>query len=144
MGIRAFKFFMIPPDERKLFLQSLRLLIYWKLVTIFLPMRIYRVWLGREQEESNAERLYPLPYIQSFIRSMKRAIRILPFKPKCLTEAIAAKQLLQKHGITSTLYLGVAKKGNSSIIAHAWLRCGENIITGRKGMNKFTVVAFFT
>jgi hypothetical protein len=144
MVIRAFKFFAIPPDERKLFLQSLRLLIYWKLVTIFLPMRIYRIWLGREQEESDTESRYPLPYIQSFARSMNRAVRTLPFEPKCLTEAIAAKRLLQKHGITSTLYLGVAKQENSSIIAHAWLRCGSNIITGRKGMSKYTIVAFFT
>jgi hypothetical protein len=29
------------------------------------------------------------------------------------------------------------------MIAHAWLKCGEKFITGRKGYQKFVVVSSF-
>jgi hypothetical protein len=37
----------------------------------------------------------------------------------------------------------VAKDNPQSLAAHAWLRCGPAIITGRLGYQRFTVVSTF-
>jgi hypothetical protein len=50
--------------------------------------------------------------------------------------------MLNRRHIDSTLYLGVAKE-KGSLIAHAWLRCGSRYVTGKEGVEKFTVVSTF-
>jgi Transglutaminase-like superfamily len=48
----------------------------------------------------------------------------------CLTQALAATLLLAWRGHAATLRLGVAKKEDGSLHAHAWLECGGIIILG--------------
>lgn len=62
---------------------------------------------------------------------------------QCLVMAIAGMTMLKRRGIPSTLYLGTAKDECGKMIAHAWLRSGNVILTGAKGMERFTVVAAF-
>ena len=73
-----------------------------------------------------------------------------PWESNCFPQALAAKFWLQRHGIPSTLYLGVAlnKTDDSApeqapMEAHAWLRCGPLVVTGARGSERFTVVARF-
>jgi hypothetical protein len=75
--------------------------------------------------------------------SVATASRQLPWDCSCLAQAVAAKAMLRWRGVPSTLYLGVAKDSHSSLKAHAWLRCGDRILTGWQGMGKFTVIATF-
>ena len=56
---------------------------------------------------------------------------------------MAAMKMLEKRGIESTLYLGMAKDETGALIAHAWLRSGPFYITGSEGMERFTVVGKF-
>ena len=56
---------------------------------------------------------------------------------------MAAMAMLKRRGITSTLYLGLAKDDEAKLQAHAWLRCGNRIITGEKEMTGFTTIATF-
>lgn len=65
------------------------------------------------------------------------------WESKCLVQAMAAMKMLEKRGIESTLYLGMAKDETGALIAHAWLRSGPFYITGSEGMEKFTVVGKF-
>jgi hypothetical protein len=53
--------------------------------------------------------------------------------------------MLKRRRIAATLYLGVAKKESDpeGLAAHAWLRCGDVILTGAAGHLHFTVVAAF-
>jgi hypothetical protein len=62
---------------------------------------------------------------------------------KCLVRAIAAMRMLGRRKIASTLYLGTAKDKHGHLIAHAWLRSGPQIITGREEHHKFTVLNTF-
>lgn len=68
----------------------------------------------------------------------------LPWHSRCLVQAAAAKRMLDRRGIPSTLYLGIARDENQNLIAHAWLRCGDAIITGKAGKDRFTTVSMFT
>jgi hypothetical protein len=56
---------------------------------------------------------------------------------------VAAKILLRRSGIASTLYLGAAFKARSTLEAHAWLRCGPLYVTGGAGHLRYGTVASF-
>lgn len=75
--------------------------------------------------------------------AIRRASRYVPWRCKCYEQAIAAKMILRAYGYQTTLYYGVAKNPDQQLIAHAWVRCGDYIVTGRKGMQRFAVVGTF-
>ena len=72
--------------------------------------------------------------------------RYTPWDAKCLAQAVAGKWMLQRRGMSSTLYLGVERvhSGDKWLEAHAWLRCGTDIITGEQQHERFKVLATFT
>lgn len=65
------------------------------------------------------------------------------WESQCFVKAIAAKKMLERRGIGSTIYFGTAKDGDGKLIAHAWLRSGSIYLTGSEEMNRFTVVSKF-
>ncbi len=69
--------------------------------------------------------------------------RRLPWKPKCLAQAIAGKIMLKRRYIPSALYLGVRKEADRSLAAHAWLRSGDIILTGNYQLDTYTVLSAF-
>jgi hypothetical protein len=65
------------------------------------------------------------------------------WQSKCFVKAIAAMKMLERRKIESTLYLGTAKDKDGKMIAHAWLRSGTFYVSGKEGMNRFTIVNYF-
>jgi len=72
--------------------------------------------------------------------------RYFPWDAKCLVQAVAGKWMLQRRGLPSSLYLGVERVngGEKWLEAHAWLRCGTDIVTGERQHERFKVLAAFT
>jgi hypothetical protein len=72
--------------------------------------------------------------------------RYFPWDAKCLARALAGKWMLQRRGITSTLYLGVeqVQGGEKWLDAHAWLRCESVFVTGESQHESYKVLATFT
>ena len=68
------------------------------------------------------------------------AARRVPWRSECLEQAIAAKAMLRRRGIASTLYLGMAR---DPVMAHAWLRVGDLNVTGGRDVARYAVVASF-
>ena len=67
-----------------------------------------------------------------------------PWASTCLMRALAGHVLLRRRGISSVLTLGVATTGTSgTIVAHAWLRCGESVLIGGRGTHHFAPLASF-
>ncbi len=56
---------------------------------------------------------------------------------------MAARMMLKRRRFSSTIYLGVLKDDQEGMKAHAWIRYGEQILTGAQGHRQFTVVATF-
>lgn len=80
--------------------------------------------------------------IKLIASSIKSMAKYVPWQSKCFVQAIAAKNMLHKRGIDTTLYLGVIKEGDT-MKAHAWTRSGPYFITGGKGSQGYTVVKTF-
>ena len=137
--------------NRYFLLETLCLLAIARLVIVVLPFRWVAPYLGQRMAETPIENLQLEQ--QQQLRQVAWAIRKLsphtPWQSKCLVQAIAAKYMLQRRHINSTLYLGVMRNGvddQSSpepLKAHAWLRSGRMLLTGGQGYKQFTVVATF-
>jgi hypothetical protein len=77
--------------------------------------------------------------------AVRAAASYTPWTSTCLVQALAAAVLLRRHRIDGTLYLGVAREDDTpeGLTAHAWLRCGEVVLTGAAERARYTPVASF-
>jgi hypothetical protein len=64
----------------------------------------------------------------------------VPWRSDCFPQSIAAYKLLQRHGCASTIHLGVDKAGNEELLAHAWLSCGETVVTGGAEAHRYAEI----
>jgi hypothetical protein len=133
--------------ERLILLEAFVLLAVARLMVLVLPFKWLAVSLGRHMNESgmqiSASDLHHARMIGQAIRS---AANNTPWQSVCLPQAVAGQWMLKRRRIAATLYLGVAKNENKAekLAAHAWLRCGDAILTGAAGHRQFTVVATFS
>ncbi len=124
------------------FIEAWCLLHLSKLVIIFMPFRKIASWMGSLQVESSHD-LLSMGMAIKIEHAVRRASRYTLHGSKCYDQALTAKALLGQIGLPATIYFGLAKESDSQLIAHAWVRCGERIISGKTGMERFTVVACF-
>jgi hypothetical protein len=116
----------------------------WARILISLPFAKVAPSLGDSmQETSNSQ----LDKNRIVLKNISHAIDIMSqrtyWESKCLVKAIAGLKMLARREIESTLYLGTARDESAKMIAHAWLRSGTFYVTGKEGMQKFTVVGKF-
>jgi hypothetical protein len=99
---------------------------------------------GRESELGMSEGQ------EAWVGDVEWAIRVLAGrlipKPTCLMQAAAAKVILDRRGIPATVYLGVrpAAGDGRQVDAHAWLRCGPRIVTGKLEASRYSPLAWFS
>jgi hypothetical protein len=138
------KFIHLPAEEKALFFMAVRIASWARFYTAVQPSGNISKIMGVAHNESQYEiNSAEEEIIGKICRATRRSSVYLPFKEKCLIEAIVAKKLLKKYGKDSTLYLGVARGSNNELLAHAWLRYGTKIIIGRKGMENYISLEWF-
>lgn len=128
--------------EQWLFFEAYILTGVVRLAILVIPFKYSSKILGKSMQESFTtecdEKVAMALKIGWIIQAVSR--RTL-WDSKCLVQATVGKILLRQYGIANTLYLGLAKR-EGKLIAHAWLRCGDRIITGGV-VNSYTVVNKF-
>jgi hypothetical protein len=113
-----------------------------KILILCVPFKKIAALLGEHMFETS--HVKDIPYAVAQVQQgIDRASRRLLWRAKCFDKAIAAKIMLRRRRIASTLYLGVKKGDEKSLMAHAWLRCGDVILTGGKEKDGFVVVSYF-
>jgi hypothetical protein len=75
--------------------------------------------------------------------AVQSASKYTPWESNCLAQAIAAMKMLRSRGMTSTIYLGMAKGEKEDMGAHAWLRSGDTFVVGAGNSQEYTVVATY-
>ena len=79
-----------------------------------------------------------------FLRRVGRAVSVaashVPWRADCFPQTIAARMLLQRQGYASIIHLGVERVGEAGLAAHAWLTCGEIVVTGGAELERYTEV----
>ena len=141
---RLHEFWQCPWGTRWLLVQAVSWLGFARLAVVTLPLRWIAPFLGHYMRESPA---IDRPEWQTTVRRVSWAVsmmsRYTPWKSNCLAQAIAAKCMLQRRQVPSTLYLGIARNTSEELDAHAWLRSGKVVVTGAPEMPRFTVVSTF-
>jgi hypothetical protein len=111
-----------------------------------LPFRTITPSLGRPGQAAQPAALAPEQEEQA--RQVGWAVQslahYLPWDAKCLAQAMAARWMLRRRRLPSTFYLGVDHGQDKWLEAHAWLRCGNEIVTGAAFHERFKVIAAFT
>jgi hypothetical protein len=142
---RLVKFLQISGMERCLFIEAALWLGIIRLSLLIIPFRWITPFLGSHM----AQPLEKVPLInKDLVNRVSWAIhaagRHLPWKCKCMDKAVAGKAMLNRLGVPSTLYLGVAKDADKSLRAHAWLQTGGVFVSGGQGSVQYTVVSTFS
>ena len=120
----------------------------WLLLRAVTWLAVARVWLlvtpfsrvaGRladnsEHQEPDPELLRRIGY------AVSTASANVPWRADCFPQAIAARALLRRYGYSSTIHLGVEKADADTLAGHAWLTCGETVITGGAELERYTEV----
>lgn len=141
---RLTKLFRLSWSDWGLLLEATLWLGLARAALVTLPFR----WLARRFGQLMAESSpdgdpTSRPQLARVSWAVREMSRYTPWQSACLAQAIAAKGMLRRRGIASTLYLGLAKDGQTALVAHAWLRSGSMVLTGGQGRSRYTVVATF-
>jgi hypothetical protein len=72
-----------------------------------------------------------------------------PWHSPCLSQVLVVQRLLSRRNIPGQFYLGVRRgceptEDPTGISGHAWLQCGDTIVNGGAGHERFTVVSTFS
>jgi hypothetical protein len=124
------------------FLEAWCLLHLAKLVILVVPFKKIASRMGSLQLESTHD-LQSIEKTTQIEHAVRRASRYTLYDSKCYDKALSAKALLFQIGLPATIYFGLAMDAGNQLSAHAWVRCGNKIITGKAGMERFTVIACF-
>lgn len=138
------RFLRQPWRNQVLLLEALLWLGIVGVLVRVVPFRRIAPYLGNQMRESPT---HIAPVFQAQVARIGWAVqtvnRWLPWPGTCLVQAIAAKRMLQRRKIASTLYLGVRRPAEHALQAHAWLRSGEAILTGAPAHQGYTVISTF-
>ena len=133
--------------ERRLLLEAFLLLGMARMGLLILPFR----WLARSlgqhmQEDQTPLHSSDLKLARMIGGTVRTAANHTLWKSACLPQAVAAKWMLKRRHIPGTVYMGVMKDETNpeKLAAHAWIRCGDIILTGARGHHQYTVVSTFS
>jgi hypothetical protein len=118
----------------------------WLFLRAVAWLAVARIWLARMPFSDLAGRLSakvgreePDPeLLRRVAYAVAAAAGNVPWRSDCFPKAIAANKLLQRSGYASTIHLGVDKEEEDQLIAHAWLTCGEIVVTGGEDLDRYT------
>ena len=148
----AFAAFLRAPARRKaLALEATAELARARVMTL-LPARIYTADFGTiaaagaasdESATDEAERAAEIG------RMVEVVARAMPFRARCLQQAIAVRRMLRRRDLRATVLLGVSRRAADrdtpglGTAAHAWVTVGARVINGDGDLANYTVVARF-
>ncbi|MBR4341855.1 MAG: lasso peptide biosynthesis B2 protein [Lachnospiraceae bacterium] len=144
LPLRAIRF----AHDNKCFFMIVRAFFYsafYRLgLLIFKPKRMKKNWGTEKEESSEEESMDGFDYVQKVARAVLCVCNYTKWESKCLVRALTAGKLLRKKKLHYTLYLGVCQEDSGEMAAHAWLRWGKFIVTGKiDGLDRYAVVSTF-
>lgn len=93
------------------------------------------------------------PFVIETARAIGWAVTLAanhtPWESTCLVQVLAAQRMLQRRGVSGVFYIGATPASRNDgetpgLLAHAWLKCNDQFITGEKGHQDYTVVSAFS
>ncbi|WP_322907495.1 lasso peptide biosynthesis B2 protein [Paenibacillus campi] len=132
-----------PADMRRLLVEAF-IALAWGRILKRLPFARVSPSLGESMQETTyqSEREQHRQAVQ-----IARALHLVSphvwWETECLVMAFAARRMLNRRRLPSTLYLGMRRDERGRTAAHAWLRSGRFYLTGANELEQYTVVGQF-
>lgn len=112
------------------FLEAVMALAFTRVAVAWLPLRVSTRLVGLRDQGAGGQGL-AAPEIAGRVGwAVRAAAARLPWHSTCLVQAMAAALLLRRRSVPATLSLGVARDQEAQLSAHAWLSCGDLVLTG--------------
>lgn len=122
------------------FLEAWLLLARARMILVFRP---FNKILPVLQDKTNNSRKPDIALLQLVKLSIARAAKRSPWRTKCFEQALAARMMLKRRGIATITYFGVLKNTDNKMEAHAWLKCGDFVVTGWRRISEYKIVGMF-
>ena len=141
---RLARFWRTSWGNRALLLEAALLVSLAELAVHLLPFRclMHLARLPQTQAALTSEPDDPAP-VHRVRWAVSRAAEHLPWRCRCLAQAVTAHVMLTRRGAATALYIGVRLEGQGVLSSHAWLRCGSIYVTGAPVHERFRVIATF-
>jgi len=143
MVIRKFKT-LIGFEKPFLILEAYFFMIFSKIALTLFSFK----WVASMMGELMAESLEVDNHKKKELKVISEAIKIsdrnIPMETACYVQALAAKLMINRRNLKSTIYLGIRKDEEGDTRGHAWLRCGTFVVTGKERKKKYQVIATYS
>jgi len=143
----------LPPTEQLLVVEAIVWLALSRAAISALPFRRVAAWLRLVQfDPADLVAADPVgdgscvpaeAVIEAVGRAVRGAAARTPWASTCLVQSLAAHIMLARRRVPSVVYLGVAKDPSGELVAHSWLRCGGDIVTGGGAASTFSPIASY-
>ncbi len=138
------KFYKLTRQKKVLLMEAFVLLAIFQIILSTLEFKRIAARLGAQMQETSKDRNEKeMPLINAVGWAVNRMSKHTFWESKCLVQAMTAKYMLRRRNIKCRLYLGLARDEKQAMIAHAWLRTGDKIITGAKVKENFVTLSTF-
>jgi len=135
---RLLRFVQLDSADKWLLLRATAWLAIARIMLIVMPFRHLSARLSATSNSTQTEPDQDL--LQRIAYAISAAANNVPWRSDCFPQTIAARMLLKRFGYTSTIHLGVDRVGEDELEAHAWLTCGETVVTGGAELDRYTEV----
>jgi len=125
MQARFRKFIKLPAADRWLLASAIVAVIKARVMVTFVPVRKIL-----QTAAPHTEAVFPDTDAARIGWAVETAGRLVPTAKNCLVRAIAGRDMLARRGVSSRIRLGIAKNSSDTLNGHAWLECGDRIVTG--------------
>ena len=145
----ALRFARLPAARKMLVVEATLWLALARLALLAVPFRHLAERFGTVASPQGVSNLPGLSEPQGATArdvgwAVTRAARYVPFRAVCLPQAIAAKAMLDRRDVPSTMHFGVKKPSDgAALFAHAWLDAGTIEVTGYPVEEGFVEVVRF-
>lgn len=135
------RFRSFPGKVKLSLIEAALLLAVSRMAVGWLPFSWYRKLLN--QRKRAPERVKAADQATLVNWSIAAAGRHLPWNSSCLVQATAARWMLSRRGLSSTLFLGTRKGETGTPDFHAWLTCEDQVICGHHEREQYTILHSF-
>ncbi|MEP0203751.1 MAG: lasso peptide biosynthesis B2 protein [Halioglobus sp.] len=150
MSDRLHKFIALPAAQKGLLMQAWLMLGWYRLLLAVRPLMC--IVDSLEQHTGRCRVPDAVPFQQAEARMVGKLVAsaavVTPWQSRCLVQVLVVQRLLARRDISGVVYIGACRDGElasaaTAFSAHAWLVCGDAIVSGGAGHNDFTVLASF-
>ena len=141
------KYFLLTGQQKKLFIEAYLTLGFYRIAILTRSFKSLVSELNQNGKPIRAENPDDKKQIALLIGgAVTTAANHTPWQSACLVQALTAQRMLLKRKIAGSFHLGVTMNSaeNDLLAAHAWLVCGGEILTGKAGLERYTILSTFS